>query len=391
MTHSSFYISYPSIHSGTDKSEISFISGTPNIDSVFYSGNDHSENAQCEESQCGELQSVNAHSQRRFFVTDATVASLDCMSSFVSKFDDGVYGSDYLLILGSGEKYKTIDSVLRIASTATEIGITRNDVFIGIGGGVICDITAFAASIYKRGTAVQLVPTTLLAMVDASIGGKTGCDLDNYKNSIGTFFPAQKLYYFPEFIQYLPENQFNSGLAEAFKTALLFDKELFEIFKNDSDKINARDSKLLEEIIRRCVAAKAKIVEQDFTEQNIRAYLNLGHTFGHALESVAGLGTVTHGYAVAWGIGRSVELAVKKDFCFEAFRDEVFDILALYGWETKALPSCIIGGGIGERLLAVMHKDKKNISEKIRIILLKGVGETVIQEFNDNDILSVFK
>ena len=110
-------------------------------------------------------------------------------------------------------------------------------------------IAAFAASIFKRGARVKLVPTTVLAMVDASMGGKTGCDFDSYKNIIGTFFPASKLYYFPEFIKSLPENQYNSGLAEAFKTALLYDKELYEVFKTQSEKINARDPELLYEII----------------------------------------------------------------------------------------------------------------------------------------------
>ena len=228
-------------------------------------------------------------------------------------------------------------------------------------------------------------------MVDASIGGKTGCDYENYKNIIGTFFPAQKLYYFPEFLQYLPENQYNSGLAEAVKTAILFDNELFDIFKNDSQKINERDKDLLELIIRKCVKAKAEIVEQDFTEQGIRAFLNLGHTFGHALESTSGLGNITHGCAVAWGIGRSVDLAYKKDYCRQSFRDEVYKVLEQYNWDTQAIPQIVQGGGVGERLLSVMHKDKKNLTDKIRIVLAKGITDIVIEEFSDEEILSVLK
>ena len=112
------------------------------------------------------------------------------MQNFIQKFDDGIYENDRLLILGSGEKYKTIESVLSIITAAVEADFTRKDIFVGIGGGVICDITAFAASIFKRGAKVEFIPTTLLAMVDASIGGKTGCDYENYKNIIGTFFPA---------------------------------------------------------------------------------------------------------------------------------------------------------------------------------------------------------
>jgi len=371
MSTDNFTISYPSINPGTDKSLISFHSGTPDLVSLFYEN--------------------NSETKRRFFVTDATVASLDCMKEFVSKFDDGIYGQDCLLILGSGEPYKTIESVLTIVNEAVEANFTRNDIFVGIGGGVICDTTAFAASIFKRGASVQFVPTTLLAMVDASIGGKTGCDFDNCKNIIGTFFPASKLYYFPQFVQYLPEGQYNSGLAEAFKTALLFDEELYNIFKNDSEKLIARDKDLLEIVIQKCVRAKAAIVEQDFTEKNIRKYLNLGHTFGHALESVAGLGLVTHGAAIAWGIGRSAQLAFNKDYCNQAFVDEVLSILELYNWETKEVPSVITGGGIGERLLTVMHKDKKNINSNVSVVMLKGIKNISVEEVTDNDILAVLK
>ena len=373
MSQNSFTISYPALHSGTDKSKIKFISGSPDLASLFFEGDEAKE------------------TQRRFFVTDATVASLECMQSFISKFDDGVCGKDCLLILGSGEPYKTIESILNIVRAAFDANFTRKDIFIGIGGGVICDLTAFAASIYKRGTSVQFVPTTLLAMVDASIGGKSGCDFENYKNIIGTFFPAKKLFYFPEFVQYLPENQYNSGLAEAFKTGLLFDKELYDLFKNEAEKINSRDSKTLETIIHKCVKAKGSIVEKDFTEQGIRAYLNLGHTFGHALETIAGLGSITHGAAVAWGIGRAVEVAYRKEYCMQVFRDEVFAILKAYKWETDACPSFVKGGGFSERLITIMRTDKKNIASNIRLILCKGIADISIEEVDEKIISSVLK
>ena len=372
MKKDTFQISYPSIHAGTDKSEITFMPGTPDLVSVYNPG---AEDAPC----------------KRFFVTDATVASLDCMKDFIAKFDDGSCGNDCLLILGSGEPFKTVESVLTIITAAIDAGFSRKDVFVGIGGGVICDLTAFAASVFKRGAAVELVPTTLLAMVDASVGGKTGCDYQSYKNMIGSFFPARKLYYWPQFVQYLPENQYKSGLAEAFKTALLFDKEMYEIFKTEADKLNARDPETLDIIINKSVRAKAAVVEEDFTEQGIRATLNLGHTFGHALESVAGLGKITHGAAVAWGIGRAVALSFKKDYCREAFMNEIFDVLKLYGWDTSAIPAVVYGGGIGERLLSVMHKDKKNLTSKVRLIIQKGLQDTVIEEVSDSEILSVLK
>jgi len=373
MTNDSFQITYPAVHAGAGKSDISFNRGTPDPVRLLEPGTEH------------------ADGRRRFFVTDATVASLECMREFTAGFDDGVRGDDCLIILGSGEPYKTMESVLTIVAAAVDAGFSRNDMFVGIGGGVICDITSFAASLFKRGSSVMLVPTTLLAMVDASIGGKTGCDFDSYKNMVGTFFPAGRLHYYPEFVQYLPENQYNSGLAEAFKTALLYDSELYGIFRGSPDLIKRRDKELLDTIIRRCVRAKAAAVEKDFMERDTRRLLNLGHTFGHALETVAGLGTVTHGAAVAWGIGRAAALSFRKEYCREAFIKELFGILSEYGWNTEPVPAAINGGGAGERLLAVMHKDKKNMNGRIRLVLPRGLNDTVIEEFDDNDILSVLR
>lgn len=383
---SNLEISYPAIYAGTPKSQIEFISGTTDLTKLFSIKKSEIK------SDGTEIFDENTLNQpRRFFVTDATVASLPSMQNFISMFDDGKCGRDFLIILGSGEPYKTIDSVLTIVKTAINAEFTRKDIFVGLGGGVICDLTAFAASIFKRGARLQFVPTTLLAMVDASIGGKTGCDFEHYKNMIGSFYPAEKLFYFPQFVTTLSEKQYTSGLAEAFKTALLFDKELIELFKNESQKILSRDSKILDLIIRKCVKAKGEVVQKDFLEKNIRSYLNLGHTFAHALESVAGLGVITHGEAVAWGIGRATELSFKKDYVNQSFRDEIFKILELYGWETQAIPSVVRGGAVGERFLEVMHKDKKNVNSNIRITLQKGWCETCIEETDEKEILSVLK
>lgn len=371
MTDNTFNISYPQTYIATPKSEINFFQGTPDLVSCFKPGEPAKE--------------------RRFFVTDATVATLPCMKEFIAKFEDDKCNDDRLLILGSGEPYKTIESVLRIVTAAIEADFSRKDLFVGIGGGVICDITAFAASIFKRGANVEFVPTTLLAMVDASIGGKTGCDFANYKNMIGAFFPARKLYYWPEFVKSLPDNQFNSGLAEAFKTAILFDKELFDLFENSSELILNKDTATLDTMIRKCVRAKAKIVEEDFLEKGIRCYLNLGHTYGHAFETLAGLGIVTHGQAVAWGIGRAVTLSQIKGYCREDFKNRIFKVMTLYGWDTNPLPQEVKGGALGERFISVMHKDKKNMNSKIKIILFKDICDILAEETDDSDILLSLK
>ena len=200
-------------------------------------------------------------------------------------------------VLKSGEENKNWDSVEKIIKSAKEAGLGRDGVLIGVGGGVIGDLTGFAASIYMRGCKLVLVATTLLSMVDASVGGKTGFDLFDIKNFAGSFYPAQEVFIPMEALKTLPEKEQKSGHAELIKTNILNGSKL-------SVLASLREIKL-------AVSFKAKIVSQDFKEtKNKRALLNLGHTFGHALEAAAGLGSITHGEAVAWGIVQACYLGV---------------------------------------------------------------------------------
>ena len=381
-------ISYPPVHPGTDRTFIRFYGGEPDLNSIFYS-------------------SEKEDSPQRIFVTDTHVASLKQMQPFINFFRGenysqpkiengftGTRGKDILLILGSGEPFKTIESVLAICKAAIDSNAKRSAVFTGIGGGVITDMTAFAASIFKRGATCELVPTTLLSMVDAAIGGKSGCDFDSYKNMIGSFFPAQKIHIIPSFIQSLPENEYRSGMAEVVKTALLYSKELFGKLASKPEILQNRKDPLVEEMIKICVNAKAAVVEQDLTEKNIRMQLNLGHTFGHALETRAGLGKVSHGDAVAWGIARAAELSKKIGLCTENYVQTVKTVLSSFGWETQPLHSALNGKFASEKeaalsLFEAMKKDKKNASSKVRFVLQEDVGETVITEADEKDVLSV--
>ena len=381
-------IAYPPVHPGTDRTFIRFYGGEPDLNSIFYS-------------------SEEENSPQRIFVTDTNVASLKQMQPFVNFFRGenysqpkiengfiGTRGKDVLLILGSGEPFKTIESVLAICKAAIDSNAKRSAVFTGIGGGVITDMTAFAASIFKRGATCELVPTTLLSMVDAAIGGKTGCDFDSYKNMIGSFFPAQKIHIIPSFIQSLPENEYRSGMAEVVKTALLYSKELFEKLASKPEILQNRKDPLVEEMIKICVNAKAAVVEQDLTEKNIRMQLNLGHTFGHPLETRAGLGKVSHGDAVAWGMARAAELSKKIGLCTENYVQTVKSALSSFGWETQPMHSSLNGKFASEKeaalsLFEAMKKDKKNASNKVRFVLQEDVGETVITEVDEKDVLSV--
>lgn len=383
-------IAYPPVHPGTERTFIRFYSGEPDLNSIFYP-----------------FSSQDDDKPQRIFVTDTKVASLPQLKPFVDFFRDenfarvnaepgymGKRGKDLLLILGSGETFKTIESVLSICRAATESNAQRSAVFVGIGGGVITDMTAFAASIFKRGASLELVPTTLLSMVDAAIGGKTGCDFDTYKNMIGTFFPAQKIHIIPSFISTLPDSEYRSGLAEVVKTALLYSKTLFEKLAATPDILTDRKNPLAEEMIKTCVSAKAAVVEKDLTETGIRKQLNLGHTFGHALESRAGLGRISHGDAVAWGIARAAELSRKLGLCTDDYVNRIKTVLTNYGWETEPLHSVIKGKyktdeDAAEALYSAMRKDKKNTSEKVTFVLQKDICKTVITEADKGTVLSV--
>lgn len=389
MQYEEKIVEYPPVHPGTDRTFIRFYEGAPDLNSIFYAVN-------------------NAELPQRIFVTDETICNLDSVRPFTHLFHAadggkdfrrgfvGERGKDVLVILGSGEPYKTIESVLQIVSAALDHNAQRSAVFVGIGGGVITDMTAFAASIFKRGSHCELVPTTLLCMVDASVGGKAGCDFSSYKNMIGSFFPAQKIHVCPQFVLSLPDSEYRSGMAEVVKTALLYDTQLVAKLEDTPSVLTDRTSPLVHEMIRLCVSAKARVVEEDLTEKNIRMQLNLGHTFGHALESRAGLGKVSHGDAVAWGMMRAAVLSERMHLCKKDYVARVRNLLEAFGWETAPLHSALDGlfeskAKAARSLYEAMKKDKKNASAKVRFVLQRDAGDTVITEAEADDVLAVLE
>ena len=338
---------------------------------------------------------------KNLIVTDSTIINLKPLESLKNYFTDSVKktqgktdyslfvkGTHALIVIPAGEQYKSIDTVLAIVKSALEISLSRKDTFIAVGGGVITDLTAFASSIYKRGAQVEFISTTLLGMCDAALGGKTGCDFDDYKNITGTFYPAKKLYIYTDFLKSLPESEFLSGLGEVIKTALLFDEKLYEVLKNEKDKVLSRDSKTLFEIVSRCVKAKSNIVQKDLTEKNQRMLLNFGHTFGHALESRAGLGNLSHGECVAWGISRALCLSTKLNLCSTKYYEEVCTLLKDYGFTVSASHPAF---NDAEKILETMKNDKKNTGSKIRVILQNTLCENIILEIPDEKILTALK
>jgi len=278
------------------------------------------------------------------------------------------------IIIQSGEQNKNWPGVETILKRALEMGLARDSCFTGVGGGIICDMTAFAASLYMRGCRLELVPTTLLAMVDAGIGGKTGINFGGYKNMVGSFYPAEKVHIFPAVLGSLPDKEYRTGLAEVIKTAMLGDRELYEMLQREQGRIESRDESVLREMILRCIAVKGRIVEQDLREAGTRAFLNLGHTFAHALEAEQKLKGWTHGEAVAWGMAKAMDLGVSTGTTSPKYAESVLNLLGSYGFRTT------VKGIDPDSLIEAMGKDKKKRMGRLRVVLQKDLGKTVVVE-----------
>lgn len=287
------------------------------------------------------------------------------------------------VVLPAGESAKSWPQVERILERGFEEGLSRRDTIAGVGGGVVCDMTAFAASVYMRGCGLTLVPTTLLAMVDASLGGKTGINFGGYKNMVGSFFPASRILVAPELLETLPEREYRSGLAEVIKTAAIGDAALFRLLSAKRTAVLERDRTTVREIVRRCVRVKGSIVEQDLREHGKRAFLNLGHTFGHALESVTGFGTYSHGEAVAWGIGKALELGCALGVTNPAYADRVHRLLLEYGFPLS------VEGVSPDTLLEAMRMDKKKNRDGVVFVLQKKLCDTFTQPVEPGAVRTV--
>ena len=283
------------------------------------------------------------------------------------RFADKIRGNRDIPVcaLEPGEAHKDWQSVETILKAAGGAQIGRDGIFIGIGGGVITDLSAFAASIYMRGCALALISTTLLGMVDASMGGKTGFDLFGIKNLAGTFYPAEHVYIPMESLASLPPAEWKSGMAELIKTAILEGDEFLDLVEGIKGSFTVM-TKTIAPCIERAVKYKGRIVEEDpFEKGNRRMLLNLGHTFGHALEAAAGLGRISHGEAVAWGIARSCELGLALGVCPPHRAKRIMSLLTSFDYETAA-PHPFADGA---ELFRALGSDKKKRGGKIIFIV----------------------
>lgn len=290
--------------------------------------------------------------------------------------------SDHSIVLGCGERYKHLESIEKILAKAVELHLGRDAEFIAVGGGVICDMTAFAASVYMRGVNVTLIPTTLLSMVDASLGGKTGVDFLSYKNLVGAFHPAKRVIISVEFLKTLDKREFLNGLAEVIKHGMLTRGELFAHLQSSKKEILARKPDFLEDIVYRSLLVKRDFIEEDpFERSGIRAMLNLGHTFGHALESITGFSGISHGEAVAWGIVRALTAGVLKGVTEPGYAEEATTLLRDYGFPIDKVVED------KEAFLAALRLDKKNRNKVITFVLQKTLSETFLSALDEETIL----
>ncbi|GHU41883.1 3-dehydroquinate synthase [Spirochaetia bacterium] len=308
-------------------------------------------------------------------------------------------GQVNICVIKAGETAKTWESVESILRSAKEAGIGRDGLFIGVGGGVISDIAAFAASVFMRGVNLVIISTTLLGMADASLGGKTGIDLFDIKNIAGTFYPASLIYMPISVLTTLPLREWKSGMAEIIKTLILnktiykkntyeclisikkaiFDNQTFLDNNHSSSRDNKPDDSLIKNIsslIKECVLYKGRITETDLYEtKGKRALLNLGHTFGHALETSCGLGVITHGEAVAWGIVRSCELGVRLGITSIRQKDTITNCIELCGYETKKAHPLIKDN---KTFINSLNNDKKKKSGNFNFIIPVKKGVEII-------------
>lgn len=291
------------------------------------------------------------------------------------------------VVVPPGEACKSWQVLEAVLEACVARGLTRDSVIAGLGGGAVTDLTAFAASIYLRGIASVLIPTSLLAMVDAAVGGKTGIDFAGLKNLVGTFQPAREVRVYSGFVQSLPEREFRSGLAEVIKAACLADPELFGLLESEREAVLRRAPDVVEQIVHRAVAVKVEVVKRDFREAGVRATLNLGHTFAHALEACVGLGRMTHGEAVAWGIARAARTAERMGLDDGRWGRRVIALLSAYGYETGPLPAEVDRGCFRR---ALSH-DKKARRDGLGFILQSGPQQTAQHRVRETTLTAILE
>jgi len=324
-----------------------------------------------------------------FVITDENVASL-YQERLETGLAQGAVREVKVAMIPPGEGSKTVDRWVQLQDELIAYSASghRQVCVVAFGGGVVGDLAGFVAATFRRGVPLVQIPTTLVAMVDAAIGGKTGVDHPRAKNMIGAFHQPRAVLADPALLRTLEERDLLCGMAEVIKTAWIKDPELADLVEKEVPRVRNRNAQLLARIVERCAKIKAGYVEQDeFDRSGVRAELNFGHTIGHALEAATGYGKqYRHGEAVAVGVLVASDLARRLGMVDEAFVPRLEHVLERYGLPTRFR-------GCGEKdLVAALRLDKKNIHGTHRFVLPRAVGEmTVVENVGEGLIVDVIR
>lgn len=332
----------------------------------------------------GELMhSLQTDGRKVCIVSDSNVATLYAKEIIGLLEKEGFFC--VLFTFPAGEASKNLDTVANLYEFLIEHSFDRNDVLLALGGGVTGDLTGFAAATYLRGIRFIGMPTSLLSMVDSSIGGKTGVDFKAYKNMVGAFHQPSAVYINVSSLHTLPEREFLAGMGEVVKHGFILDKEYYTFLKENVTEISAKNQEVLRRMIYRSLCIKRDVVERDPKEKGERALLNFGHTIGHAVEKLNEF-SLLHGECVSVGMIAAAELSVIRGVLSEEEAKEVKNLLGAFGMKTE------VSMLEKEVLLAVCHKDKKADGAKIKFVLLNGIGEAFIDsEVSDEEMWKAFQ
>lgn len=312
-------------------------------------------------------------------ITDSNVAPL-----YLDKLLYCLENSDYevnKIIIPAGESSKNISVLEKIYLELSKSYISKSDLLISLGGGVVTDLCGFVASTYLRGIKCIHIPTSLIAQVDAAIGGKTAVNLSTGKNLVGSFYQPSSVLIDPEFLSTLPTSELSSGMAEVIKYALIKNKDLFDkIYAYSGNILN---NKFIDDVIFECVKIKKELVERDEFDGKERMLLNFGHTIGHAIEKYFNYSKYSHGQAVSLGMLEIIKLGTKIKITNPACLKKALNILQKYNLPTE------LNVPLNE-LFDLILLDKKNIDGKLNLVFIKDIGSSCVKSFYKNEIKNLF-
>ena len=326
-------------------------------------------------SDCGKYIKNVTNASKVCLISDSNVFSIYGKAVKKQLEENGFAVFEY--VFPAGESSKTTASVISMVEFMAEKELTRSDIVVALGGGVTGDMAGFAASIYLRGIEFVQIPTSLLAQVDSSVGGKTAVDLPQGKNLCGAFHQPCLVLIDPNTLETLTEHFFSDGMAEAIKTGCIKSASLFEKLENQ----NGRD--IIEDVIFECVSIKAGVVERDEKEQGERALLNFGHTPGHAIEKLHNFSTISHGEAVGIGMVMIAKAGEENSITPPGSADRIANVLKKYNLKTEDENSL-------SDIISFMNSDKKRTADSIKFTLLHEIGDAFSKKIKNEDIPSFF-